>query len=200
MVRRQTFGCGRDFGERLAVARAGVIHHGDVASRQTAFHFGEVSALLTEQVERFHHISLGHFLGFAFDRQPFVFGQFKFRMRLDGGGEHQRLTALELDLLDVGIADHLNVLFLERVTVSITDELALHLFLDRVAMFFEDHGDRSFANAETGDVGFLLETFLDGGERGVHGGGVQFNADEFLARSQIFDCDVHKGIVATVGN
>ena len=115
----------------------------------------------------------------------------KFRRSLDGRSELQNLSASELDFLDVGLADGGDFFLVERLAVILTDELALGLVLDVGLVFFGDHVARRLAGAEAGQRGLLLIILGDGIKDFVHGLRVHFHAEEFFARCQIFNGDIH---------
>ena len=195
LLLRQTLCRRRGFGDGLAVARAGVIHHRDVARLQFARDGFKFQMLLRQQSQRALDVRLRDGFDFAFGGQPFVFRQIKFRRGLDGRGELQILPATELDFLDVRVADHGDFLFFERLAVMVADELAFDLVLDVRLVFFEHEGARRLARTEARQRGLFLEILRDGLEDFIHGLRVQFHPQQFFARGQIFNSDVHSKIV-----
>jgi hypothetical protein len=89
------------------------------------------------------------------------------------------------------VADDGDFLFVERLAVIVADELALGLVLDVRLVFFGDHVARRLAGTEAGQRGLLLEILRDGVKDFVHGLRVHFHPQQFFARRQIFNGDVH---------
>ena len=181
----------RGVGDGLAVAGAGVIDHRDVARLQFARDGFKIHVLLRQQPQRAFHVRVGDGLDFAFGGQALVFRQLKFRRGLDRRGELQVLPAAKLDFLDVRVADDVDFFLLERLAVSVADELALDLVLDVRLVFLEHEGARRLARTEAGQRGLLLEILRYGVKGLIHGLRVQFHPQQFLARRQIFNGDIH---------
>ena len=150
--------------------------------------------LLGEQFDGAIHVRCGDRFRLAFGRQALVFGQLKFRRGLDGGGELQRLAAAKLDFLDVRRADHGDFFLVQRLAVRIADELAFDLVLDVRLVFFEHHGAGRLAGTEPGQRRLFLKVLRDRVKSFVHGLRVHFHPQQFFARSQIFDGDIHNNL------
>jgi hypothetical protein len=121
----------------------------------------------------------------------------KFRRGLNGRGELEILPAAELDLLDVRLADDGNFFLLQRLAIRVADELAPGVALDVGLVFFDDEVARCLAGPEAGQRRLLLIVLRDGVEGFVHGLRVQFHPQQFLARGQIFNGDVHNDFLLT---
>ena len=152
----------------------------------------EAHPLLAQQVERLLHVRVGHGPQLALDRQALVFGQLEFRGGLDRGGELQRLAAAELDLLDVGMAQHIQLLLLDRLAIGLGDELALGFVLDVLLVLPQHHLARRFARPKAGQVGLAPEILGHRLEGFIHLLRFDFHPHQLLARGQIFYCYIHK--------
>ena len=186
------FGRGRDLGNRLALAGAGEIDHRDIAGRERSLDRLEAHPLLAQQVERLLHIRLAHRPQLAPDGQGLVFGQLEFRGRLDRGRELQRLAAAELDLLDVGMAQHIEFLLFHGLAIGLGDQLALRLFLDVLLVHPQHHLARRFAWPKAGQLGLAPEIRRHRLEGFIHLLRFDFHPHQLLARGQTFYCHIHK--------
>jgi hypothetical protein len=106
-------------------------------------------------------------------------------------GRSRWWPAAKLDFLDVRIADGGDFFLVHRLAVRIADELAFDLSLDVGLVFFEHEVARRLAGTEARQRGLLLKVLGDGVKGLVHGLRVHFHPQQFLARGQIFDGDVH---------
>ena len=94
----------------------------------------------------------------------------------------KRLAATELNLLDVGLAQDIQLLLLHRLAVSLGHELALDLVLDVALVFAEDHFAGRLSRAKSRQAGLLPEVVRDGIKSFIHLRGLDFDAHELLAR------------------
>ena len=182
----------REFSNRLALAGPGVVDHGDVAALDRPLDLVEAHPLLAQQVERPLDIRIGHAAQLALNRQALVVGQFELGGGLDGGRELQRLAAVELNLLDVRLAQHIEFLLLDRLAVGLGDELALGLVLDLLLVFPQHHLARRFARPKAGQAGLAAEVLHDCFEGFIHLLRFNFHPHELLTRGQTLYCYIHK--------
>ena len=89
--------------------------------RAGPLHRGKIDLLLPQQFDRPLHVRVRDQRVFALEGQPHVFGQLKIRCGLDRGRELERLTSAKLNLLDVRVAHHLQLLFLHRFAIGIAE-------------------------------------------------------------------------------
>ena len=131
--------------------------------------------MTAQHVQRARHIFVRHRLGIHRRRQTLVFRQFKFRGRFHRRRKNQRLAALKLDLFDVRLADHLQLLLVNRLPVVVADQLALGFILDLRGILFYHHVAGCLALAEPRQHGLLLVIFSDGVKGRINGSCVQFH-------------------------
>ena len=127
LLLRQSLRGRRDLRDRLALDRAGEIHHRHVARRRRTFHRLEIRLARAQQFHRALHVRVRHRRRFAFRRQALVFRQLKLRRRLHRRRELQRLSPAELDFLDVRIAHHFQLLFIHRLAIRVGDQFLFDL-------------------------------------------------------------------------
>ena len=188
----QPFGGGRDFGDRLALAGAGVIDHGDVAGLDRALDLLKLTRCSRSRFSARSTSASVTTCSSRLDEQALVFGQLELRRRLDRGGKLQRLPAAELDLLDVGVAQHVQFLLLDRLPVGLGDELALGLLLNVLLVFPQHHLARRFARPKPRQVGLAPKILRHGLEGFIHLLRLDFHPHELLARGQILYRHIHK--------
>ncbi len=127
-----------------------------------------------------------------FGRQTAIIRHLELRRRLQRRRELQRLSPPELNLLDVRITDHFELLVFDSLTVRVTDELPLGLVLDVLLVFLEDHVARRFAGAKAGQGGLAHVILGHRLERRVHRLGIDLEAHQLFAGRQIFHRYIHK--------
>ena len=71
-------------------------------------------------------------------------GDFEFRFELE------RLALLEVDVFDVGPADHLQFFFLHLLLEILREQVFEHIFADLLGELGANEAGGSFAGAETG--------------------------------------------------
>ena len=105
---------------------------------------------------------------------------------------HPNADRLHVCRVDIGVAEHIEFIFFERLAVGVGGELAFDLFVDVLPVLLDDHVARRLAGTEAGKRGLFLIILGDGRKGFVHLLRLDFDAHEFFARSQIFYGYVHR--------
>ena len=83
--------------------------------------------------------------------------QLDLRDHFELGGEAQRLAVVEVDVLDIGLADHVEVFGLELLLEILGDQVLQHLLPDVAGELLADQRYRGLARAKTREFGALLD-------------------------------------------
>ena len=148
--------------------------------------------MFAQRVEGALHIRVRGHPRFAFHLEALVIRQFEVGLGLEGRGELQPDTPAKLAFLNVGVADRPQFVLLERLFVGVRQQFLLHLLGDARRKRALHHGARRLAGSETGQARVFEKLLRHRLELGVHRRHVQFDAQQLLARSDIFHRYVHR--------
>jgi hypothetical protein len=84
------------------------------------------------------------------------------------GLESEGLAVVEMDILYIGLADHVEVFGFELLLQELGDEIFQHLLPDIAGELLTDDAGRGFARPESGEFGALLDIGRDASQLAFH--------------------------------
>jgi hypothetical protein len=106
-------------------------------------------------------IGIGHF-------DAAVLAQLDFGDDFELGLEAQRLAVVEMDILYIGRADHVEVFGFELLLQELGDQIFQHLLPDIAGELLANDAGRGFAGPEAGEFGALLDVGRDASQLAFH--------------------------------
>ena len=103
----------------------------------------------------------------------------------------QCLAVVKLNLLDVGVTEHIQFVLFDPLPIGLADELAFDLLVDVLGVLLEDHGFGRLARPEAGHLGVADKILRDRHEGLIDCFGIDFEAHQLLARRQSFHRYIH---------